>query len=103
MIIHTHVEPRVDDNVDMGLIDDALDDTDYDEDVGQLDRADDTAQHADSSDRRVRCRKLCRRGYTLSPRYRCRCVPRNTAYMYLGGTRHKVTPMKRRWRYNKRG
>merc|ERR1719507_968331 len=100
-------EPRVDDEVDLlGLSDGALDEDDYDEDVSELDRADETEQQADPSDRRsyrrrcprgyltkrTNCRRVCRFKHRKCTRCLVRCVPRSgTDYLVLGGTRYTVT------------
>merc|ERR1719288_169072 len=67
-------EPRMDDDfdADVGLNDDGSDE----DDNAELDRADDPSSQLVPTDRR--CRKGCRRGYTLSRNHFCRCVRRST-------------------------
>merc|ERR1719322_1023025 len=68
------------DEADLGLGDDSFDEDSFDnEAAGDLDRAVETEAPSEDSDRRspvrVRCRKGCGGGYTLSRYHRCRCVP----------------------------
>merc|ERR1712115_252768 len=74
------------DETDLGLGDDSLDEFDFDNEAADdLDRAVDTelqTNPSDDSDRRspvrFKCRKRCRRGYTLSRYHYCSCVRRST-------------------------
>ena len=97
----------MDDDVDVGLSDGALDegDSEYDDfDVGELDRADETDQQPDPSDRRLRCSKgwkRVRKCYRYRRICHWRCVPQGTksttGYLVLGGTRYTVTNPRKMW------